>query len=126
MKGRVRAFTLIELMVVLSIIGLLASVILTPAPNAIGKARDARLKEILNNLRIAIHNYYLVKGEYPQNLKALVPAYIKEVPEVWEGSNYKQGKIYYNHQTGEIGLLDKNGRKDNLPADFWGVSYAKY
>jgi type II secretion system protein G len=58
-------FTLIELLVVVAIIGLLASVVLASLNSARAKARDARRKEDLHNIRLALEFYRDTYGAYP-------------------------------------------------------------
>lgn len=60
-----RAFTLLELLTVISIIGVLASLVVGLAPLAAGKMRDARLRGELAGLLTAIENYKARYGVYP-------------------------------------------------------------
>lgn len=62
-KGR--GFTLIELLVVIAIIGILSSVVLTSLNSARAKARDAKRKEDMIQLRTALNMYYYTNGSYP-------------------------------------------------------------
>lgn len=59
-------FTLIELMVVLSIISLMASVILVQINGARAKARDMVRKQTLRQLQTALEMYYEDHGYYPK------------------------------------------------------------
>jgi prepilin-type N-terminal cleavage/methylation domain-containing protein len=59
-------FTLLELLVVISIIGLLASVVLASMGDVRGKARDARRKEELRQISLAIEMYYAKYENYPR------------------------------------------------------------
>ena len=65
---RLRGFTLIELLVVISIISLLSSVVLTSVNTARAKARDARRKEDLRQLELAIQLYYDTTGTFPPSV----------------------------------------------------------
>jgi len=67
-----RGFTLIELMVVMSLIVLLASIGLALYSNSVTRAKESVLKEDLFRMRDAIDQYYADKGEYPSTLDSLV------------------------------------------------------
>ena len=77
-------FTLIELMIVVTIIGILAAI---AAPNyqwGIIKAREAVLLEDLYTIRSTIDQYYADQGKYPESLQELVEnknRYLREIPK---------------------------------------------
>jgi general secretion pathway protein G len=74
-------WTLIELVIVMAIITVLASLATVGARNAVMLAREATLKEDLFRMRDAIDQYYADKGKYPADLQALVTdQYMREVP----------------------------------------------
>ena len=79
--SRTRGFTLVELMVVLTIIGLLLSIVV---PNYIGKVRraeEAVLKENLTLMRDALDKHYADAGRYPGTLEELVSKrYLRSIP----------------------------------------------
>ena len=76
-----RGFTLIELIIVLSIIGLLVGLGLPQYKSAAVKAREAVLKENLFILRRLIDQYAQDKGKYPASLQALVQdSYLRTIP----------------------------------------------
>lgn len=74
-------FTLLELVTVLAIITILASIALPNYQRAIVKAKEAVLKDNLFFMRDAIDQYYLDKGKYPQSLNQLVDEnYLRSIP----------------------------------------------
>jgi len=74
-------FTLIELIIVLSIIGLLVGLALPTYKSARVKAEEAVLKENLFVLRKLIDQYAQDKGKYPASLQALVQdSYLRTMP----------------------------------------------
>src|SRR4051812_12904388 len=80
MKG-VKGFTLIELMIVMALIVILASIGLVQYGNSVTRAKEATLSEDLFRLRDAIDQYYADKSKYPASLDALVEdKYLRSVP----------------------------------------------
>lgn len=64
---KIKAFTLIELMMVMIIIGILASLITTGAFRAIRSARESRAESDIAALETALERYKLDTGVYPDN-----------------------------------------------------------
>jgi len=80
-RTRRGGWTLIELVIVMAIITVLASLATVGARNAVALSREATLKEDLFRMRDAIDQYYADKGKYPADLQALVTdQYMREVP----------------------------------------------
>lgn len=73
-------FSLIELIVVVTIIGMLAGIAVVQVRYAKRKAQEAALKHNLHSIRTAIDNFYADKQRYPNDLNELVPNYIRKVP----------------------------------------------
>ena len=73
-------FTLIELMIVMSIIFILIGIAALNYRQAILRSREAVLHEDLVEMRKAIDNYTLDKEAAPQSLDDLVPQYLHTVP----------------------------------------------
>jgi general secretion pathway protein G len=74
-------FTLIELMIVMTIIGLLAAIAIPSYLRSVEKAKEAVLKEDLHTMRTAIDSYTVDKEKAPQELEDLVQAgYLRTVP----------------------------------------------
>jgi len=106
-RARNRGFTLIEIMVVITILGVLAALIV---PRVVGRTDDARIaaaKQDIASIMQALKLYRLDNGRYPttdQGLQALITRPTTEpVP-----SNWKQG-----------GYLDRS----TVPSDPWGEPY---
>jgi general secretion pathway protein G len=79
--ARQQGFTLIELMVVISLIVILASMGLVQYRNSIVRSKEAVLKEDLFRMRDAIDQYYADKNKYPSTLEALVSdGYLRKMP----------------------------------------------
>ena len=74
-------FSLIELIVVVTIIGILASVAVVQVRNVQRKAQEAALKDNLFEMRKAIDNFYADKQRYPNDLTELVPNYLRKIPK---------------------------------------------
>src|SRR5882724_8118971 len=106
-KSRARGFTLIEIMVVITILGILAALIV---PRVVGRTDDARVaaaRQDIASLMQALKLYRLDNSRYPtteQGLRALIEKPAAEpVP-----NNWKQG-----------GYLERS----SLPKDPWGKEY---
>ncbi len=67
-----KGFTLIELMVVISIIGLMSSIVLSALNDARAKARDAQRIQSLKEIQKALILYYDANGQYPDDLSGSV------------------------------------------------------
>ncbi|HKO55503.1 MAG TPA: type II secretion system protein [Thermoanaerobaculia bacterium] len=80
-KNQQAGFSLIELIVVVTIIGILASVAVVQVKNAQRKAQEAALKDNLFEMRKAIDNFYADKQRYPNDLNELVPNYLRKIPK---------------------------------------------
>ena|ERR1700739_3027791 len=79
---RTRGFTLIEMMIVVSLVLILLSVAVPLYNQAILRAKESVLRQDLFNLRSVISQYTLDKQKAPQALDDLVQAnYIKVIPK---------------------------------------------
>ncbi len=74
-------FTLLELIVVVTVIGILATIALPALKNVPRRAAEAVLKTDLRAMRDVIDQFYADKGHYPPSLEALVEeGYLRAIP----------------------------------------------
>ena len=75
-------FTLIELMIVMSIIGILAAIAVPSYRTGVIKARETVLREDLYNLRSTIDQFNADQGKYPDSLQDLTDKkYLRDLPK---------------------------------------------
>ena len=76
-----QGFTIIELMIVVTIVGILATLAVPSYHAAIIKAKEGALRQDLFSLRDVIDQHRADKGKYPETIQALVSAgYLRRVP----------------------------------------------
>lgn len=76
-----RGFTLVELIIVVAIIGILATIAVPAMQDAPTRAREAVIKADLYQMRSCIDQYLADKGVYPESLVALQEAgYLRRIP----------------------------------------------
>ncbi|HEX2224657.1 MAG TPA: prepilin-type N-terminal cleavage/methylation domain-containing protein, partial [Thermoanaerobaculia bacterium] len=80
-EKRQRGFTLLELIIVIAIIGILATVAMPKMKDMPRRASEATLKQNLRTMRDVIDQHYGDKGRYPSSLEVLVElGYLRKVP----------------------------------------------
>lgn len=86
-KNGERGFTLIELVIVLTIMGILLTIAEPNLKRGIVRAREAVLMEDLFQMREALDQYYADNGKYPAELKDLIntqehaKSYLRGIPK---------------------------------------------
>jgi general secretion pathway protein G len=78
---RQKGFTLVELLVVMTIIAILLTIAVPRYYASLDRSKEVVLKENLYQMRDAIGKYYADKGKYPESLSALESdKYLRKVP----------------------------------------------
>ena len=128
--ARVRGFTLIEVLVVLTLIVVLASMGMTQYRNSVTRAEEAVLKENLFRMNDAIDQYYADKNKWPSDLAELSSAgYIREIPidpltkskDTWTTT---QAEPDPNNPASQVGIYSVKSGSDRTALD--GTRYADW
>jgi general secretion pathway protein G len=119
--NRHNGFTLVELLLVLFVVALLASLVAPIATRSVEQTREATLKEDLHVLRKAIDDFYADTGAYPESLTVLVEKrYLRKIP-VDPLTNQASSWIEVRSEEQNAGIMDVRSGADGKAAD--GVAY---
>jgi len=131
--GRVRrssrGFTLIEMVVVISLILILVSIAVPIYSQSIRRAREAVLRQDLFTLRQVISQYTLDKQKAPQSLDDVISAgYLKVIPTdpMTGSSNWatEQEDSLMAVDRQEPGIVDVHSASDQTASD--GTAYSSW
>jgi general secretion pathway protein G len=124
MKKNKKAFTLIELMLVMALIAILSTLMLPNLKGAQDKAKEASLRAVVHAMQVALENYYLDHQKYPlgtatpaEQMVALLKQgdYLNQTPK-----NPFTGKPYQaSDQAGQI-VYDYNADTDQYVIKAYG------
>ena len=133
-KSRARqlnaGFTMIELLVVLALIVILASMGMAQYRSSVVHAKEAVLKQDLFQFRDAIDQYYADKNQWPSTLDALVSeGYLRKLPEdpftkstsTWQTVPAEPDP---NNPSAEVGVYDVKSGSEATALD--GTKYADW
>lgn len=84
-----RGFTLIEMLVVIAIIGVLAALAVPNVVKAITTAKEKACEANIRTLQNAVELYYIDNNEWPADLSALTPDYVRQTPDCPLGGEYQ-------------------------------------
>ena len=81
-RAGANGFTLVELMIVVSIVGILATLAVPSYQSSVMKARETVLRQDLFTLRELLDHHRADKGKYPSSLDGLVVGgYLRTLPK---------------------------------------------
>src|ERR1043166_3709591 len=117
-----RGFTLIELMIVISIMLILISIAVPNFTRSVTQSREAVLRQNLFTLRSLISQYTLDKQKAPQSLDDLVSAgYLKQIPTDpttgqpdWAPEQQEEDTISSPDQQDEGGIIDVHSASEQV------------
>lgn len=129
-RGRMGGFTMIELLVVVSLVIILASIGMAQYRSGVTRAQEAVLKEDLFRMRDVIDQYYADKQQHPQTLEDLVTGgYLRAIPqdpftrsaETWQ---LIEAEPDPSNPTGQLGIYDVKSGSDKTALD--GSKYSEW
>ncbi len=133
MKQAIRSaagFTLIEMLVVVSLMTILAGLSIAQYKHGTRLAQEAVLKEDLFRMREAIDQYYADKGQYPPDLASLVSeGYLRQIPkdpftrtaDSWQTI---PAEVDTSNPAAQIGIYDVKSSSEETSAD--GSKYSEW
>lgn len=121
-------FTLLELMIVISIIIILAIIVLPQYQKTVQQARESVLRDDLAQMRKLLDQYAADKGKLPQSLEDLSSSgYLREVP-VDPMTGQKDWNVIMGEDTnsadGGQGVVDVRSASTDLSGD--GTPYSEW
>ena len=132
LSSRQQGFTLIEMIIVFTLIGILVGLGIPQYKYAVKRARESVLRENLFQMRKLINQYYADKGKYPPSLQALVDEeYLQKIPidpitkssETWVEvrETLTDEEIMAGQEPGVIDVLSGSDKKglDGTPYNTW-------
>ncbi|MDH3253653.1 MAG: type II secretion system GspH family protein [Acidobacteriota bacterium] len=136
--GDSAGFTLLELIVVVTMIGILAAIALPNLRDTPRRAQEAVLKSDLRTFRDVIDQHYADKGHYPPSLDALVEAgYLRVLPRDPITRSSETWVVEYEEfdpemepaetdfpEDGQPGIIDVHSGSERLSLD--GTPYSEW
>ena len=127
---RLRGFTFVELMVVITIMVIIISMSIPIYNRSIVRAKESVLKNNLFTLRTQIDNYSADKAKAPQNLQDLVTeGYLQKLPVDPMTGNNQSWRVVMEDASQSIsqsepGIFDVHSGSDKMSLD--GTAYAEW
>jgi general secretion pathway protein G len=117
-----KGYTLLELMIVVSIVGILVALAIPNFQHSAMKAKETALKHNLFTMRSVLDQYYADRGEYPLSLESLVEdQYLRAIPmDPMTKTMTTWVEIYEEQEEGDdspTGVYDIKSGSDELALD---------
>lgn len=133
-------FTLLELIIVLALIGILATIAMPAFKEVPRKTKESVLKTNLRTLRDALDQHYADQGHYPTSLESLVDSgYLRKIPddpfthsaETWVIEYEELDPEFEPAETdlpegGEPGIFDVHSGYEGAPPEGEGPPYSEW
>lgn len=133
--GASSGFTLLELIIVIAVIGILATIALPAMKDIPRRANEAVLKTNLHTMRDVIDQHYADRGHYPPSLQALADdGYLRAIPvdpmtksaetwvEIYEEIDYEEMPAETDFpEDGAPGVIDVQSGSEQMSVN--GSSY---
>jgi general secretion pathway protein G len=129
-RAGAHGFTMIELLVVVSLVIILASIGMAQYKNGVTRAQEAVLREDLFRLRDVIDQFYADRQKYPQALEELVEGqYLRAIPkDPFTGSadtwQLIQAEPDPANPSAELGIIDVKSGSEKAALD--GSKYSEW
>ncbi|HSB14780.1 MAG TPA: type II secretion system protein [Bryobacteraceae bacterium] len=125
-----RGFTLVELMIVMTIVTILVSIAVPLYQRSILRAKESVLKNNLFTMRTVIDEYTLDKQKAPQTLQDLITeGYLREIPMDPITGSGETWRVIMEDATASVdqtepGIFDVRSGSDKVSLD--GTPYAEW
>jgi len=120
-RRRQAGFTLVEIMVVIVILGLLATMVATNVMGASDEARIKTTRTSIKTIESAIESYYLSNGKLPDSLEDLITedengrTYLKSLePDAWGNDFVLRGETRRDFEIISYGPDESEGTEDDI------------
>ncbi len=90
-----RGFTLIEILIAITIVALMAAVVGLPVFRYVTRASKTAAKSTIKTLKVSIDQFYMQTNQYPRALKDLItrPTTDERIAKKWDGPYLEQKEV---------------------------------
>lgn len=96
LKTRSDGFTLLEILVVLAVISILATILVANFSDARKNAKNKAIRTSLSEVQLALEVYKAQNSRYPAAMSSLVPSFVQRLPVA---SEYANPSCSFNYST---------------------------